>query len=52
MKPHLFVDDNPPPVQIAALGDYGGAIGGALLSETLKASAPSRSRPAAKAAAT
>jgi len=31
MLPHLFVDDNPPAVHVAALGDLGGAIGAALL---------------------
>ena len=31
MLPHLFVDDRPPVVQVAALGDLGGAIGAALL---------------------
>jgi glucokinase len=31
MMPHLFVDDRPPPVHLAALGDLGGAIGAALL---------------------
>jgi glucokinase len=31
MQPHLFVDDNPPDVACAALGDLGGAIGAALL---------------------
>ncbi len=31
MIPHLFVDDNPPPVMLAELGDLGGAHGGALL---------------------
>ena len=31
MLPHLFDDDNPPVVQVAALGDLGGAIGAALL---------------------
>jgi glucokinase len=30
MGPHLFVDDNPPAVKVAALGDLGGAIGAAL----------------------
>jgi glucokinase len=30
MLPHLFVDDRPPPVLAAALGDLGGAIGAAL----------------------
>ena len=31
MLPHLFVDDDPPDVHVAALGDLGGAIGAALL---------------------
>jgi glucokinase len=31
MQPHLFVDDRPPVVEVAALGDLGGAIGAALL---------------------
>lgn len=31
MLPHLFSDDNPPVVRLAALGDLGGAIGAALL---------------------
>jgi glucokinase len=31
MQPHLFVDDSPPKVCSAALGDLGGAIGAALL---------------------
>jgi glucokinase len=31
MQPHLFVDDRPPAIQVAALGDLGGAIGAALL---------------------
>jgi glucokinase len=31
MLPHLFVDDNPPAVHVAALGDLGGAIGASLL---------------------
>jgi glucokinase len=31
MQPHLFVDDRPPVVRLAALGDLGGAIGAALL---------------------
>jgi glucokinase len=30
MGPHLFNDDNPPAVEVAALGDLGGAIGAAL----------------------
>ncbi len=31
MHPHLFVDDNPPPMHVASLGDLGGAIGASLL---------------------
>jgi glucokinase len=31
MHPHLFVDDRPPEMRLAALGDLGGAIGAALL---------------------
>jgi glucokinase len=34
MQPHLFADDRPPDVRVAALGDLGGAIGAALLAET------------------
>ncbi len=30
MHPHLFNDDDPPDVLVAALGDFGGAIGAAL----------------------
>lgn len=30
MLPHLFVDDHPPQVVLAELGDYGGAIGAAM----------------------
>jgi glucokinase len=31
MQPHLFVDDRPPAITVAALGDFGGAIGASLL---------------------
>jgi glucokinase len=31
MQPHLFVDSRPPHVDVAALGDLGGAIGASLL---------------------
>jgi glucokinase len=34
MLPHLFVDERPPPLLLAELGDLGGAIGGALLART------------------
>jgi glucokinase len=33
MRPHLFADSNPPHVQVAELGDLGGAIGASLLFE-------------------
>ncbi|MEA2277376.1 MAG: glucokinase [Solirubrobacteraceae bacterium] len=33
MRPHLFVDADPPVVLVAALGDLGGAIGASLLVE-------------------
>ncbi len=31
MQPHLFVDDRPPAMHVASLGDLGGAIGATLL---------------------
>ncbi|MGO9489753.1 MAG: ROK family protein [Solirubrobacteraceae bacterium] len=31
MRPHLFIDTRPPHVEVAALGDLGGAIGASLL---------------------
>ena len=31
MRKHLFVDDNPPDMHVAELGDFGGAIGASLL---------------------
>jgi glucokinase len=33
MMPHLFVDDRPPAILLATLGDLGGAIGAALLAK-------------------
>ena len=33
MAPHLFMSERPPALSVAALGDLGGAIGAALLSE-------------------
>jgi glucokinase len=39
MHPHLFVDDDPPPVMLAELGDLGGAHGGALLAARRAAAA-------------
>jgi glucokinase len=35
MRPHLLVPDRAPPVHTAALGDLGGAIGGALLAKKM-----------------
>ncbi len=34
MLPHLFADDRPPPIEVASLGDFGGAIGASLLVAT------------------
>jgi hypothetical protein len=31
MGKHLFVDERPPAVRVAALGDLGGAVGASLL---------------------
>ena len=31
MKKHLFLDERPPAVRVASLGDLGGAIGASLL---------------------
>ena len=35
MQPHLFASERPPAIRLAALGDLGGAIGGALLARRL-----------------
>jgi hypothetical protein len=43
MMPHLFADDRPPAVLLAALGDLGGAVGAALAA---KGSKPRNSPPA------
>ena len=43
MRPHLFADDRPPAVHLAALGDLGGAIGAALRA---RRTAPRRRRAA------
>jgi glucokinase len=37
MQPHLFNDEHPPDVRVAALGDLGGALGAALLARTARA---------------
>jgi glucokinase len=47
MGPHLFVSDRPPKVQVAKLGDLGGAIGAALLIQN----GPGRARSARNASA-
>ena len=47
MHKHLFNDDRPPDVHVAALGDLGGAIGAALLSAEGDAK-PRRRRTASK----
>ena len=31
MSQHLFIDERPPAVRVASLGDFGGAIGASLL---------------------
>ena len=36
MQPHLFHDEHPPDVKVAALGDLGGAIGAALLARNAR----------------
>ena len=46
MHPHLFVDDRPPQVRLAELGDLGGAIGAAMLIKP-----PAKPRARARAAA-
>lgn len=54
MHPHLFNDHRPPAVHVAALGDLGGAIGGALLSSMSDLDRPrpetTEPRPGAKVA--
>jgi glucokinase len=40
MHPHLFVDERPPEVRLAELGDLGGAIGAALLAVSKPVSKP------------
>ncbi len=51
MEPHLFTDDHPPALHVAALGDFGGGIGAALLAST-REKKPSRRRTRSKAADT
>ncbi|MGH2957650.1 MAG: ROK family protein [Solirubrobacterales bacterium] len=40
MHPHLFVPDRPPTMQVAELGDLGGAIGAALLASRDRIASP------------
>jgi glucokinase len=48
MMPHLFVEERPPPVHVAALGDLGGAIGAArLVPRPTRARSRARSAPSA-----
>lgn len=49
MKPHLFNDHRPPAVEVASLGDLGGAIGAALLSAESDGEAAPEPRRRAKA---
>jgi glucokinase len=44
MHPHLFVDDRPPAMHVAGLGDLGGAIGAALLSQNSRSPAVAAAR--------
>jgi glucokinase len=44
MQPHLFSDQNPPAIRVAALGDLGGAIGASLLVKRKAARPRSRAR--------
>jgi glucokinase len=50
MQPHLFSDDNPPDVKVAALGDFGGGIGAALLASEHEKKSSRTSRAKATAA--
>jgi glucokinase len=42
MAPHIFASERPPAIRLAALGDLGGAIGGALLASSHR---PTSSHP-------
>ncbi len=48
MMPHLFADDRPPVIELARLGDLGGAVGAALL---VPSRPGARGKPAAAVAA-
>jgi glucokinase len=49
MQPHLFADSRPPHVEVAALGDLGGAIGASLLVAPVGGSDAKKRRPRAAA---
>jgi glucokinase len=51
MHPHLFSDDRPPDVKVAALGDFGGAVGAALLASNQEKEGGRRRAKPAKATA-
>jgi glucokinase len=50
MEPHLFTDDHPPALHVAALGDFGGGIGAALMASTREKQATRRTRAKTDAA--
>jgi glucokinase len=50
MMPHLFSDKNPPAIEVAALGDFGGGIGAALLASNREKKPSRRTRAKADAA--
>jgi glucokinase len=50
MAPHLFNDEHPPALHVAALGDFGGGIGAALLASTHEKKSGRGSRAKADAA--
>ena len=50
MHPHLFVDDRPPAMHVAQLGDLGGAIGASASSSTNNESATSSAHAQAHSA--
>jgi glucokinase len=47
MAPHLFNDEHPPAVHVAALGDFGGGIGAALLASNHEKRGRARTKPTA-----
>jgi predicted NBD/HSP70 family sugar kinase len=50
MEPHLFTDGHPPALHVAALGDFGGGIGAALMASTRGKKATRRTRAKTDAA--